>query len=79
MPSGSVGYFEVEKKDAFDPVNEAHIYPEGYTFGQELGIDTGEVKRHRGFYIIDRSIPVGFMPGKNLNAENAVLLKRFIE
>ncbi|MDI9444210.1 MAG: hypothetical protein QM844_08590, partial [Planctomycetota bacterium] len=75
----TVGYFEVEKKDEFNPASQAHIYPEGYTFGQELGIDTGEVKRHRGFYIIDRSIPVGFMPGKNLNAENAVLLKRFIE
>ena len=75
----TVGYFEVEKKDEFNPASQAHIYPEGYTFGQELGIDTGEVKRHRGFYIIDRSIPVGFMPGKILNAENAVLLKRFIE
>ena len=47
--------------------------------GQELESDTGEIKRHRGFYIIDRSIPVAAEPGKAHNVEDCVLLQRFIE
>jgi hypothetical protein len=73
----TVGYFEVE------PVPGANVdrkvYLEGYTLGRELGGDTGEVKRHRAFYIIDRSIPVAFQRGKDLNAEKTIVLKRFIE
>jgi hypothetical protein len=55
------------------------IYPDGYELGQELGSDTGEIVRHRSFYMIDRSIPVGFQRGQDLNVEKAILLKRFIE
>ncbi len=55
------------------------IYPDGFEFGQELGSDTGEVVRHRAFYIFDRSIPVGFQRGQDLNVEKAILLKRIIE
>ncbi len=47
--------------------------------GQEVGIDTGTVKRHRAFYIIDRTIPVAFEPGQNHNVDKCVLLRRFIE
>lgn len=45
----------------------------------EHGSETGEQKRHRAFYIIDRSIPVAFEPGENHNVDRAFLLKRFIE
>ncbi|MCX7424456.1 MAG: hypothetical protein NTW96_02270 [Planctomycetia bacterium] len=69
----TVGYFEVK------PATDLTIHPDGYQLGQELGSDTGETRRHRAFYIIDRSIPVGFQRGKDLNVENAVLLKRYIE
>ncbi len=41
--------------------------------------DTGSIERHRGFYIIDRSVPVAFEPGQNHNVDNAILLRRFIE
>jgi hypothetical protein len=77
----TVGYFEVEKYALFNPANDLHrqIYPEGYTIGQELGVDSGDVNRHRAFYVIDRSIPVGFVPGEDLNTEKAILLRRFIE
>ena len=80
----TVGYFEVEKYDRYLPTAngnfwQTNVYPGGYTLGQELGVDTGEVKRHRAFYIIDRSIPAGFIPGQDLNTEKAVLLRRFIE
>jgi hypothetical protein len=55
------------------------VYPEGYMLGRELGSDTGDTTRHRGFYIIDRSAEVGFKPGQDLNAEKAILLRRRID
>ncbi len=69
----TIGYFEAEPA----PIDAAHR--DGYSLGQEIGYDSGEVQRHRGFYIFDRSIPVGFIPGKKLNTDDAVLLRRFIE
>jgi hypothetical protein len=45
----------------------------------EAGIDTGDIRRHRGFYIFDRSIPVGFDPGQDLNVRDAILLRRIIQ
>jgi len=71
----TVGYFEVSANSG--GVDAGH--PDGYQLGQELGSDTGEIERHRGFYIIDRSIPVGFQRGQDLNSNDTVLLKRFIE
>ncbi len=47
--------------------------------GAEIGSDTGEIVRNRGFYIFDRSIPVGFEPGKNHNIERAILVQSIIE
>jgi hypothetical protein len=47
--------------------------------GRELGLDTGDVRQHRMFAIVDRSIPVGFQPGKDLNVDKAILLKRKID
>jgi hypothetical protein len=85
----TVGYFEVTPatpKPWMSTLSAAQIqqimqqaYPDGYELQQELGSDTGEIVRHRGFYIIDRSIPVGFQRGQDLNVEKAILLKRFIE
>ena len=76
----TVGYFEVTPwldGNGNPKVDPQH--PDGYQLGQELGIDTGEVERHRAFYMIDRSIPVGFQRGKDLNIEKTILLRRFIE
>jgi hypothetical protein len=72
----TVGYFEVTP--APTPVNTTK-YPDGYQLGRELGIDTGEIERHRAFYIIDRTLPVGFQRGQDLNADKAILVNRFIE
>lgn len=57
------------------PIN----YPDGFTLGRELGTDTGQIERHRAFYMFDRSLPVGFQRGQDLNVKNAVLVERFIE
>lgn len=66
----TIGFFEVDETGALRP---------GAGNGIELGLETGEVQRHRGFFIFDRSIPVGFEPGKNHNIENAVIVKSIIE
>ena len=71
----TVGYFEVEP----NPTGVDAAHPEGYRLSREVGIDTGEIKRHRGFYLIDRSIPVAFEPGENHNVDQAILIRRFIE
>ena len=46
---------------------------------REVGVLRGEAKRHRAFFIIDRSIPVGFEPGVNHNVDETILLRRYIE
>ena len=71
----TVGYFEVEHVGPGFP----NVYPDGYRLGQELGWDRGEIRRHRAFYMVDRSIPVAFEPGENHNVDRAILLRRFIE
>lgn len=78
----TVGFFEVERVPVTDPNNilpDVPHYPDGYRLIRELGSDTGEIKRHRGFYIFDRSIPVGFVRGEDLNVERAVLIERILE
>ncbi len=53
------------------------IYPDGYTYGKELDINSG-LTRKRGFYMIDRSIPVEFRRGESSNWRNTLLLDRVI-
>ncbi|TWT88980.1 hypothetical protein Mal64_24710 [Pseudobythopirellula maris] len=55
------------------------VYPDGYVLGRELGSDTGDTNRARGFYLIDRTQPVAFRPGDDANVERAILLRRRIE
>jgi hypothetical protein len=60
----TVGYFEVNA--AGNPVTE-------------LNLETGENRRHRGFFIVDRSIPVAYQRGVNHNVDKTILLRRYIE
>jgi hypothetical protein len=71
----TVGYFQVIP----DTTGNLTVYPDGYQLGAELGSDTGDIRRHRAFYIFDRTIPVGFQRGEDMNVDNAVILRRFIE
>ena len=76
----TVGYFEVYAGDRpYGSTTPDAIYPDGYQLGRELGSDTGEIERHRAFYIFDRTIPVGFQRGQDLNVDKAILVNRFIE
>jgi hypothetical protein len=45
--------------------------------GRELGSDTGNVTRHRAFYVIDRTRSVGFDP--DLDPKDMILYRRIIE
>ncbi len=71
----TVGYFQVSP----NPNGADAAHPDGYQLGQELGSDTGEIERHRAFYIYDRTIPVGFVRGQDTNVEKGLLLRRYIE
>lgn len=79
----TVGYFEVEpapsSEYSYTPAEYKLAFPQGQRLGRELGADTGDIKRHRAFYLIDRSLPVGFERGRNHNVWKTVLLHRFIE
>ena len=81
----TIGFFEVEEPPTYDantygtPAVYNRVYPEGYAFGREFGIDTGEDKRLRLFAIVDRSVPVAFEPGHDHNVERAIRLRRRIE
>ncbi|HZZ73759.1 MAG TPA: hypothetical protein VFE24_16020, partial [Pirellulales bacterium] len=70
----TVGYFECVPYGKVDP-----FHPDGYQLGGEIDSDRGDVKRHRAFYLIDRSIPVGFERGQDYNVNKAIVLQRFIE
>lgn len=55
------------------------VYPDGYMLGKEVGSDTGNVRRPRGFFIVDRTEEVGFKPGEDLNVEKTIKVRRRIE
>ena len=47
--------------------------------GAEYKESSGENERYRAMFIIDRSIPVGFRPGEDLNARDTVIFERFYQ
>ena len=67
----TVGKFEVDEN------GDLLTTPGGA--GVELGADEGKNKRSRGFYLIDRSIPVGFEPGVNHNVEDIILAETIMD
>ena len=60
----TIGYFEIDDQGRI---------------GLEVGNDTGETKRDRAFFMVDRSIPVAFEPGRNHNVEKTILTRTIIE
>tara|TARA_R110002073_G_scaffold41466_8_gene117085 strand:- start:7770 stop:13124 length:5355 start_codon:yes stop_codon:yes gene_type:complete len=62
----TMGFFEV------DPTNVNSL-------GREYKEAIGENQRYQAMFIIDRSIPVGFIPGQEMNARNTVIFERFYQ
>jgi hypothetical protein len=91
----TVGFFEVEEAPdlatfvarnslgSLDSQSQQalynRVYPDGYALAREEGSETGGVRRLRGFYVMDRTIPVGFEPGADHNVDQAIRLRRRIE
>ncbi len=48
------------------------------SIGKEFGLDTGSRQRYRAFYLIDRTRPVGYSPGKRMNADKTIILRRYL-
>ena len=45
--------------------------------GREYNADAGRSERYQAMFVIDRSIPVGFQPGKDLNARDVVIFESY--
>ncbi|MBI3462810.1 MAG: hypothetical protein HY000_07085, partial [Planctomycetes bacterium] len=81
----TVGFFEVldepqpdtKDNDGDNFIDEPdELLPK---LGREVGSDTGQVKRHRGFYVIDRSRPVGYHSDVAIDDSGMILLRHVIE
>jgi len=45
--------------------------------GREYNADAGMSERYQATFVVDRSIPVGFEPGKDLNARDVVIFESY--
>ncbi len=61
----TIGFFEV------DSANQS--------LGREYNAETGNSERFHGTFVIDRSIPVGFSPGNDLNARDVVVFESYAQ
>lgn len=57
----TIGLFEYDPEDGI---------------GREYVGPSGVPERSKSFYVVDRSIPVGFAPGKQYNTDKTILLRR---
>jgi hypothetical protein len=55
------------------------IDPATLQVGQEYGIQEGTNVRPKAFYIIDRSVPVDFVPGQETDSRKTILLERILD
>lgn len=62
----TLGFFEVDASDA-------------NSVGREYRADSGQSQRYKALFIVDRSIPVGFIPGRDTNVRDAVIFERFYQ
>ncbi|HVX12626.1 MAG TPA: hypothetical protein VHC22_15710 [Pirellulales bacterium] len=69
----TLGKFQVQSVAA-SPTN-----PDGYKLLQPYLDATGNQVVTRGFYIFDRSIPMGFQRGQDLNIEKGMLMERVLQ
>ncbi len=61
----TVGFFEVDAATQ--------------SLGREYNAEIGRSQRYQGTFVIDRSIPVGFSPGDDLNARDVVVFESYAQ
>ena len=61
----TVGFFEVDAATQ--------------SLGREYNAEIGGSQRYQGTFVIDRSIPVGFSPGSDLNARDVVIFESYAQ
>ena len=69
----TVGFFELKGTPGSGGAGMSQ-----YQVGREYGLDSGSRQRYRAFYIIDRTRPVGYSPGKRMNADKTIILRRYL-
>jgi hypothetical protein len=57
----------------------SNVFAVWITLREMVPGDPDSVRFHRGFYVIDRSIPVGYEPGRTHNAWDCVRVRRIVE
>ncbi|MDB4475496.1 hypothetical protein N9004_01945 [Pirellulales bacterium] len=57
----------------------SNLFAVWVTLRESISGDPDSVKYHRAFYIIDRSVPVGFQAGEDHNVKDTIRLRRIIE
>jgi hypothetical protein len=57
----------------------SNVFAVWITLRESVAQDPDSVRYHRAFYIVDRSIPVGFEEGRDLNVWDCVRVRRIIE
>ncbi len=62
----TLGFFEVDPTDT-------------RSLGAEYREAVGQNERYQALFIVDRSIPVGFVPGEDLNVRDTVVFERFYQ
>ena len=61
----TVGFFEVDAATQ--------------SLGREYNAEIGRSQRYKGTFVIDRSVPVGFSPGNDLNARDVVIFESYAQ
>jgi hypothetical protein len=69
----TLGKFQVQQ------VGVSLSNPDGYKLVAPYNDAAGNQVKTRGFYIFDRSIPMGFQRGQDLNIEKGMLLERVLQ
>ena len=89
----TVGYFQVEKfsnpaglRDKYPELTHINsqalfdaVYPDGYVLGPELGYSNRTHRRHRAFYLIDRSTYVEYHRGDTEHYKNVIIAETMLE
>lgn len=57
----------------------SNVFAVWITLRESIAGNPDSIKYHRAFYIVDRSIPVAFEPGKDHNTWDTVVVRRIIE